>query len=122
MGEGSRRACRGRDRHERNGGPEPRGGSGATNTTPIAHLVVIFQENITFDHYFATYPEAKNPDGEPRFVARAGTPSVNGLSGGLLTDNPNLRQPLRLDRAEAFTCDQDHGYSDEQKAVDRRAP
>jgi phospholipase C len=30
--------------------------------TPIKHLVVIFQENISFDHYFATYPYAKNPN------------------------------------------------------------
>ena len=27
-------------------------------TTPIKHLVVIFQENISFDHYFGTYPKA----------------------------------------------------------------
>ena len=26
--------------------------------TPIQHLVVIFQENISFDHYFGTYPVA----------------------------------------------------------------
>ena len=24
--------------------------------TPIKHLVVIFQENVSFDHYFGTYP------------------------------------------------------------------
>ena len=35
--------------------------------TPIKHVVVIFQENISFDHYFATYPYAANPDGEPEF-------------------------------------------------------
>ena len=29
--------------------------------TPIQHVVVIFQENISFDHYFATYPIATNP-------------------------------------------------------------
>ena len=29
--------------------------------TPIKHLVVIFGENISFDHYFATYPFAENP-------------------------------------------------------------
>jgi phospholipase C len=87
-------------------------------TTPIKHVVVIFQENVTFDHYFATYPSAANPAGEPGFSAQDDTPSVNGLTAGLLTGNPNLRQPLRLDRAEAFTCDQDHNYSDEQKAVD----
>ena len=27
-------------------------------TTPIKHLVVIFQENVSFDHYFGTYPNA----------------------------------------------------------------
>ena len=34
-------------------------------TTPIKHLVVIFQENVSFDHYFGTYPVALNPHGEP---------------------------------------------------------
>src|SRR5947209_7378323 len=29
-------------------------GKGASTTTPIKHLVVIFQENVSFDHYFAT--------------------------------------------------------------------
>src|SRR5260370_3900847 len=87
-----------------------------TPTTPIKHLVVIFQENVSFDHYFATYPEAANPGGEPVFVARRNTPSVNGLSGPLMTSNPNSAQPFRLSRAEAVTCDQDHDYTDEQKS------
>ncbi len=25
-----------------------------SSTTPIKHVVVIFQENVSFDHYFAT--------------------------------------------------------------------
>jgi phospholipase C len=87
--------------------------------TPIKHVVVIFEENISFDHYFATYPNAANPSGEPRFKASSDTPSVNNLlSAGLLTNNPNLAQPFRLDRSEAYTCSQDHNYTDEQKAVD----
>jgi phospholipase C len=87
--------------------------------TPIKHVVVIFEENISFDHYFATYPHAANPSGEPYFKASADTPSVNNLlSAGLLTNNPNLAQPFRLDRSEAYTCSQDHNYTDEQKAVD----
>jgi len=90
----------------------------ATTSTPIKHLVVIFQENVSFDHYFATYPNATNPAGEPPFTALPGTPSVNGLSGSLLTANPNLSNPQRLDRSEAMTCDQDHGYTAEQKAFD----
>jgi hypothetical protein len=32
-------------------------------TTPIKHLVVIFQENVSFDHYFGTYPKAANTSG-----------------------------------------------------------
>jgi len=84
--------------------------------SPIRHLVVIFQENVSFDHYFATYPKAANTDG-PMFTARAGTPIVNGLfKGGLLDQNPNSTQPFRLTHAQAVTCDQDHGYANEQKA------
>src|SRR5947209_20423317 len=47
--------------------------------TPIQHLVVIYQENVSFDHYFATYPFATNPAGEPQFVAAKETPTVHGL-------------------------------------------
>src|ERR1700691_3746018 len=60
------------------------------NQQPIRHLVVIFGENISFDHYFGTYPNATNPSGEPRFQALPGTPTVNGLAAALLTNNPNL--------------------------------
>ena len=49
-------------------------------TTPIEHVVVLFPENISFDHYFGTYPKALNGPGEPRFTAAPGTPAVNGLS------------------------------------------
>src|SRR5579884_3919236 len=87
-------------------------------TTPIKHLVVIFQENVSFDHYFATYPNATNPAGEPAFYAAPDTPTVNGLTQELLTNNPNLDNPKRLDRAQALTCDQDHGYTAEQQAFD----
>ncbi len=31
-----------------------------TTKTPIKHLVVVFQENRSFDHYFGTYPNALN--------------------------------------------------------------
>src|SRR5580704_1733917 len=98
---------------------------GAT-ATPIQHLVVIFQENVSFDHYFGTYPHATNPHGEPRFVARPGTPSVNGFTNALLNNNPNLNpangvgatNPFRLDRSQAVTSDQDHDYTAEQQAFD----
>src|SRR5436309_13976855 len=86
-------------------------------STPITHLVVIFQENVSFDHYFGTYPYALNPAGEPRFRAKLNTPSVNGLlGGGLLTSNGNQVNPFRLDRSQAATCDQNHEYTAEQQA------
>lgn len=61
-------------------------------TTPIKHLVVIYQENVSFDHYFGTYPNATNPAHEPVFRAAPGTPSVNGLTDGLLTSLRRLRR------------------------------
>ncbi|MEO6857696.1 MAG: DUF190 domain-containing protein [Solirubrobacteraceae bacterium] len=32
----------------------------------VGTQVVIFQENVSFDHYFGTYPHATNPSREPR--------------------------------------------------------
>jgi phospholipase C len=87
-------------------------------TTPIKHVVVIFDENVSFDHYFGTYPNAENNAGEPPFHALPNTPSVNGLSAGLLTNNPNEFNPERLAPSQALTCDQNHGYSAEQEADD----
>jgi phospholipase C len=87
-------------------------------TTPIEHVVVLFPENISFDHYFGTYPNALNGPGEPAFTAAPGTPSVNGLSEALLKDNPNETNPERLGPSEAVTCDQSHSYTPEQKAED----
>ncbi len=87
-------------------------------TTPIKHVVVIFQENVSFDHYFGTYPHAANPAGEPSFHAAPDTPSVNGLTPALMMHNPNAANPARLDRTQAITCDMKHGYTAEQRAAD----
>jgi phospholipase C len=115
------------------------GDQGSTRT-PIKHVVVIFQENVSFDHYFGTYPDAANSDGQP-FNAAPGTPAVDGFlpatdpllpanlqhSTNLLTTNPNTALPQRLDSTPTgagndglgqLTCDQDHNYSDEQNAFD----
>lgn len=100
--------------------------SNSPTATPIEHLVVIFQENISFDHYFGTYPNATNPAGEPPFHARPNTPTVNGYTPALLSNNPNLNpangngatNPFRLDRTQAVTSDQDHDYLAEQQAFD----
>ena len=97
-----------------------------STSTPIKHLVVIFQENVSFDHYFGTYPYATNPPHEPKFKAKSDTPTVNGYNDGLLFNNPNklnttgngasASNPFRLDRSEAATNDQDHDYTPEQQA------
>ena len=88
-------------------------------TTPIKYVVVIFQENNSFDHYFGTYPTATNPAGEPVFTALPNTPSVNGLTP--LLNNLSAVAPFRLDRAQALTCDNDNAYNAEQTAYNSGA-
>jgi phospholipase C len=88
------------------------GSAGQSGSTPIRHVVVIFDENISFDHYFGTYP------------------GVNGLNsaapggGTLLTNNPNSANPRLLNPNninDLLTCDQNHNYTDEQTAFDNGA-
>jgi phospholipase C len=103
-------ACSAKSGQPGGSGPQP------DTATPIHHLVVLFQENVSFDHYFGTYPNAANTDGQ-RFTARAGTPQVDGLTAELLTRNPNAAQPMRLGGPnQQVTCDQDHRYTNEQLA------
>jgi phospholipase C len=111
----------------------------APTSTPIKHLVVIFQENRAFDHYFGTYPNAQNVEGEPRFEPAKNTPiDINNLNSNtsLTSANPNLNvannvaannnggqlstasNPFRLDRTQANTADQSHNYTLEQQADD----
>jgi phospholipase C len=112
------------------GAARPHSGGFGDTATPIKHLVVIFDENVSFDHYFGTYPYAPNPQGEPAFHAKPGTPQVNGLynvitksgpAGPLLTANPNGSNPVRLGHDDPETCDQDHDYTPEQLAADHGA-
>ena len=103
-------------------------GAALAQTTPIKYVVVIYQENVSFDHYFATYPQALNaatdPAGTPQWKALPNTPSINGLgpAGGttsLLAHNPNSAQAFRLSPADAVTCDNDNAYDAEQIAADK---
>jgi phospholipase C len=98
--------------------------------TPIKHIVVIFDENISFDHYFGTYPIAtKNNDGSTYFgTPKNGTPAINGYTPTLITNNPNRRtgsngqilgaNPFRLDRSQADTCNNNNSYTTGQEAFD----
>jgi phospholipase C len=115
------------------GGDKDKNNSFGDTATPIKHVVIIFGENISFDHYFGTYPAAENPPGEPRFDARPGTPTINGLANvlssenALLTRNPNFlnvtgngvnaANPFRLDRTQALTNSNSHAYTSEQAAL-----
>jgi len=113
--------------------------------TPIKHVVIIFQENASFDHYFATYPDAKNTDGTP-FHAKEDTPTVNGLTDGnakfpervhvglhdfnpnnpapggssptLVPDPNGAANPFRMTPAQIVTCSNNHDYKGEQTATD----
>ncbi|MGW5361503.1 phospholipase C [Actinopolymorpha pittospori] len=87
-------------------------------TTPIKHLVVLFQENVSFDHYFGSYPVAANTDGT-KFTADKHTPKKIDtlLHAGLLNKNPNQYAPTRLSPDQALTCDQNHSYGPEQYAA-----
>jgi phospholipase C len=109
--------------------------------TKIKHLVVIFNENISYDHYFGTYPTAQNNSGETAFAAASGTPTGNGLTTpldpthgftpvtgvNLLTNNPTslntangtgASNPIRLGPSQGATTDQGHNYTPEQQASD----
>lgn len=101
-------------------------------STPIKHVVVIYGENVSFDHYFGTYPHATNPVGEPAFRAKKNTPTdIDTVeNAGLLTNNPNYTNPLngagaanpfRLDVTQVATADQNHSYTPEQEAEDNGA-
>ena len=78
----------------------------SSTTTPIKHVVVIFDENVSYDHYFGTYPHALNVDGTP-FTAAKNTPANdNLLHGGQRQgrDNPAAEQQRR----ERPSGDQQH--------------
>ncbi len=119
------------------GRPDP--AAGLPTKTKIKHLVVVFGENVSFDHYFGTYPTAQNNPGEPPFFAAKGTPTANDLSTpldptssfgpvmgvNLLTTNPTAANtgngtgatnPFRLGPTQAATQDMGHNYKPEQQA------
>ncbi|MGA7810820.1 alkaline phosphatase family protein [Bradyrhizobium sp.] len=115
--------------------------------TPIKHLVVIFQENTSFDHYFGTYPKAQNLAGETPFTAKKNTPAVNNLvtpldvnnhfvpltGVDLVSNNPNSNpaapgngkqngsgasNPFRLAPSQALTAGQGRDGNPAESAYD----
>ncbi len=126
--------------------PPPTPPTPTTSSAAIKHIVVIYGENVSFDHYFGTYPQASNPAGETPFTAATAASAAASSTAlpatptnisnyistpALLTANPNLNvkntatatnstaaNPFRLDPAQAGTNDQDHNYGPEQMAFD----
>jgi phospholipase C len=95
--------------------------------TPIKHVVVVFGENISFDHYFGTYPGTNNLltplDTTNNFAPLVGVdllnnnPVKNNAANGTGAVNPFLLSGA----AQAFTNDMGHNYKPEQQASDNGA-
>jgi phospholipase C len=74
------------------GGPsggtkEPSGGSPATAAQRIKHVIVIMQENRSFDHYFGTFPGA-----EDVFL---GGQRIDPRSDGRVDPRPTVREQVQ---------------------------
>lgn len=87
--------------------------------TPIQHLVIIYQENRSFDHYFGIYPKVTNTDStEPRFIPRKNTPTINGLTSALRRLNQNSAKPFLLTLDVLSINSPLHFYTTLQQACD----
>jgi phospholipase C len=79
--------------------------------SPIKHTIILYQENISFDHYFGTYGHGVN-----------GIPAGAALShtDGVQTWGPYA--PTQLSSVtQSRTCDVDHGYVDMIKMANHGA-
>jgi len=99
-------------------------------TTPITNVIVLFQENVSFDHYFGTYPARRTTRAtrssypipvlhgqrtDSRPVEQQPEHQQPGQRSGITQGRVN---PMRLSPAQAYTCSQNHNYGPEQQAVD----
>jgi phospholipase C len=124
------------------GRPDPAAAFATSSTIAggkLKHIVIIFNENVSYDHYFATYPNAPNDAGGAPFYPMSGTPTPNNLvtpldptsnftaitGVDLLNTNPtlanaangaNAANPFRLGPTQAATADMGHNYKPEQQA------
>lgn len=94
-----------------NGEGDGSGGDSARTKSPVKHTIILYQENISFDHYFGTYGNGSN--GIP-----AG--SSQTYSNGSQTWGPFT--PTKLNgTTQNKTCDVDHGYTDMIKMANQGA-
>jgi phospholipase C len=72
--------------------PKPTATTPGTPVTPIQHVIVIFGENISYDHYFGTYPAVAYSAAN---AANAGESDVTNFpKGATAPANNNLVAPL----------------------------
>lgn len=92
------------------GGPQ----AVTVTSSPIKHMVIIFQENRSFDNYFGTYP---NADG---FLPLPGTPAANGIPAGLSYSDGKGGElaPFAFGAEELKTADVRHSYEAMIEAYD----
>ncbi len=103
-----------------------KGDSDPDETTPIKHVVVIFGENISFDHYFGTLSSRRSTsrasrDSTPIRPRQRPTHWWAVCSRTIRTSSiPTTARAARIRsasvRAQAVTADQDHDYGPEQLA------
>jgi phospholipase C len=82
----------------------PTAGAESNNGThsPIKHTIILYQENISFDHYFGTYGHGSN-----------GIPTGSALTFTSGTQTWGPFTPTQLSgTTQSRTCDVDHGYTD----------
>jgi len=77
-------------------------------------VIVLFQENISFDHYSPPIP-SREPAGRAGLSCRTGHADGQQPDRGAGGVQSQHRQPFRLSPREAATCDMDHGYTAEQR-------
>jgi phospholipase C len=84
---------------------------GGGTRSPIKHTIILYQENISFDHYFGTYGHGSN-----------GIPAGSTLtySNGTSTWGPFAPTQL-LGTTQSRTCDVDHSYTDMIQMVNHGA-
>jgi len=95
--------------------------------TPIKHVVVVFGENISFDHYFGTYPGTNNLvtplDTTNNFAPLTGVDLLNHnpVAANAANGSGAVNPFLLTGPAQAFTNDMGHNYKPEQQASDNGA-
>jgi phospholipase C len=84
---------------------------GGGTRSPIKHTIILYQENISFDHYFGTYGHGSN-----------GIPAGSTLSYTNGTQTWGPYAPTQLPgTTQSRTCDVDHSYTDMIRMVNHGA-